>query len=156
MHNFTSMTIYFCLPDWFCNSFTKPRIHWNKPILNHFYLASLICMYTNTENHTLSALTVCDWFKGGGRGEGLIHSQLWSHMVQASLHTPGSMTTPHNHSCAGPGESQSWAKTQLTLPQAQPTGYLHHRLDTAWPRGEEGCACFFVSVWGGVPTHGRP
>lgn len=104
-------------------------------------------MYRNTE--ILSFFSDCDWFRLGG--EGLIHSQLWAHVVQASLHTLEWMRTPHNHSCAGPRESQSWAKTQLTLPQARPTGYLHYRPDTAWQQEEEGGVCVFLFPFEEVP-----
>lgn len=71
-------------------------------------------------------------------------------MVQASLHTLGSMKCTYSHSCAGPAaDTQSWSKTRITLPQAQPVRCLHCKSDTAWQWGEEGvCVRFFVSIWG--------
>lgn len=74
----------------------------------------------------------------------LIHFQCWPHMVQASLHTLGSMKFPYNHSCAGPRESPSSVKTQIPLPQAQSPSHLHYRPDTPGQQVEEECVCIFT------------
>lgn len=86
-------------------------------------------------NHIIPLTAVCDWF--GWR------RVFWAHMGQASLQTLGSMRTRPNHCSAGLGESPSWAKTRLTLPQTRPPGYLHQQTGHPITGREEGCVGFF-------------
>lgn len=91
MHFYPDVHSFPCSPDWYCSSFTKIRIHWNSltHTAPHFFLSAMSCMSTNTYSHRYSfkdCVCLIDL-----EGWGLIHSQLWAHMVQASLRTPGSM-----------------------------------------------------------------
>lgn len=129
--------------------FSQPAlIKLSQSVINvelQFILFWVFPHLTQAQKH---AFTECDWFERGG---GSIQLHLWAHMVQALLHSLGSIWSPNNHSCAGRGESWSWAKhtAHPPLPQTQPTGcHLHYRPDAACQRGvEEGEFTFFFFLF---------